>query len=340
MNDLNNSPIDLKPYLPKNDSNFILCGWGKVPPELLEIYPKISVSGLMAMCESPADYESTYILKEREETKAMRLGTAVHIAVLEPEKFDITYFPKPIKYPEYVLKTNDDIKKILKENKQIVTGNKEDLINRLRGTINCEIYMTEDEYLDKERMGKELLSDEDYTACIRISKRFKEHKMLSVLMSGGEAEKLGWALHRETKTIITFKADKYKLFKQRSGIFGGVCIDVKKFLKVKYRNFIYAVDDNNLYVQAALYSDILLAITNEVHLFCWALCRDKPPYHVVPYEADDAWLEAGHNKYNKKLIEFKECLETNKWPTYSDDIVTLKITDRALNDPDNQGEEE
>lgn len=52
-------------------------------------HPALSASGIKALAKSPAHYQASLIY--REETTAMRFGTAFHAAVLEPEKFATDY---------------------------------------------------------------------------------------------------------------------------------------------------------------------------------------------------------------------------------------------------------
>jgi hypothetical protein len=57
----------------------------------------VSASMLKKLDESPRVYESEYITKESpsEPTAAMEMGTALHVAVLEPESFDSQYVVCP-----------------------------------------------------------------------------------------------------------------------------------------------------------------------------------------------------------------------------------------------------
>ncbi len=57
--------------------------------------PGVSSSGLVALVKgTPAHYKA-YITEKREQTDAMTFGSAVHMAVLEPDLFSKTYIAKP-----------------------------------------------------------------------------------------------------------------------------------------------------------------------------------------------------------------------------------------------------
>lgn len=53
-------------------------------------HPALSASGIKALAKSPAHYQASLIY--REETPAMRLGTAFHTAVLEPDRWMADYY--------------------------------------------------------------------------------------------------------------------------------------------------------------------------------------------------------------------------------------------------------
>ena len=58
----------------------------------------ISASGLKLFMRSPAHYYATYLDPnriERSPTPAMRVGTATHCAILEPERFSAEYIALP-----------------------------------------------------------------------------------------------------------------------------------------------------------------------------------------------------------------------------------------------------
>lgn len=73
------------PYAPNIDLSGLITG---MPPEVYHSTPAISNSGLSLVAKSPAHYRHQ---PEREPTPAMRFGSAVHCAVLEPDRFDEVY---------------------------------------------------------------------------------------------------------------------------------------------------------------------------------------------------------------------------------------------------------
>lgn len=56
--------------------------------------PGLSYSGIKELLRSPAHYQ-LYLKAEREETKALRIGSAVHMGFLLPDRFTATYAQAP-----------------------------------------------------------------------------------------------------------------------------------------------------------------------------------------------------------------------------------------------------
>jgi hypothetical protein len=311
------------------EPTFEVGGWGPVPEEMKH-HPKISVSGLVEICKSPAHYESRYILKEGEETKAMKLGTAVHMALLEPERFAQTYAVHPGDPPEGVLSTVDQMKDFLRKAELKTTGNKPEIMGRIRDCgIEAEL---EDDWFKRVTEGREVIKPIEMLACKRLVERVESRPTLKFMISGGEPEKLGWVLHRRSQVVISFKADYVKMFRSPVDIGGimtdGVVTDVKKVqaAKANAKRFGFIVDDMNLHVQAAVYVDVMSALYNKRVAFMWMPAEEKPPFVITGLTAPEALIEAGRIKYENAINTFLKCRKTNQWPLNVLDIEDVDMT--------------
>jgi len=87
---------------------------------------------------------------QREETEAMKLGTAIHSMILEPGTFSEKYCKKPV-YEDYpnktILITSDDIKEFLTSIGEKKTGNKPELIERALPYIDPKTYIIWDSHI-------------------------------------------------------------------------------------------------------------------------------------------------------------------------------------------------
>ena len=111
--------------------------------------PGISSSGLVKFIQySPAHYKA-YLTEPREQTDAMALGSAIHMAILEPNLFESTYVCKP-----------QDMSFATKEGKEWKSKN----------------------------AGKSILAFDKFETCLRIRDKFNKSPILKAYVSGGEAE--------------------------------------------------------------------------------------------------------------------------------------------------------
>ena len=109
----------------------------------------LSSSDLKQLDRSPLHY-ITSKQEPHVETPSMRLGTAVHCAVLEPERFKLDYIQAP------------ELDKRTKAGKE--------------------------QWAELEQSGKIILTSDEYQKVIGMSQSVLNHKLAGKLFTGGEAE--------------------------------------------------------------------------------------------------------------------------------------------------------
>ena len=168
-------------------SNILKCGVGSITEEMQQL-PRLSPSALMTFRESPKHYYSRYILGQKHVTPAMKLGTAIHCALLEPEIFDKQYYfkPKLEDYPD-ALVTQNDLKAKCKELGLPVTGTKPTLAKRLIEAGFDGILW--DDMIAQQSEGREILSAGVEESIEGIKNSIAEHPAAKNILVGGEAEK-------------------------------------------------------------------------------------------------------------------------------------------------------
>lgn len=140
-----------------------------------------------------------YINNPTKETPAMELGTALHLMLLELDKFLQTYVKAPaITDEEFagkkILSTVDDLKPYFELYGLKKSGKKEDLIDALRPYLNpAEVVIWDDIKSNFESQVKNLnqkvLSNEDYSTLEQIGVEFyNNQKNLSTLLKNGRPE--------------------------------------------------------------------------------------------------------------------------------------------------------
>jgi len=135
--------------------------------------PGISKSGLDLVASCPAKYKYRYIDGHQQApTKAMLLGTAVHTAILEPDRFAAEYARAP-----------------------------EGINRRTKaGKAEYAAFLAEAE-------GKEVLTPDDYDKALRMQDAVRSHRSASRILETGTAETSIFSVHDETGELVKVRPD-------------------------------------------------------------------------------------------------------------------------------------
>jgi exodeoxyribonuclease VIII len=142
--------------------------------------PGISQSALSVMARSPLHYWSKYLDPNREPTEptpAMKLGTAIHTAVLEPDLFEKQYIIAP------------DVDRRTKEGKAVWQQAVE----------------------QADAIGGALISYDDAMLCGRIAQQVREHPMARKVFATGQVERSVYWNDRETGLLCRARPDLMNL---------------------------------------------------------------------------------------------------------------------------------
>lgn len=246
----------------------------------------ISKSGLDLIARSPQHYWHAYLNPNRtprEETPAMRLGTAIHAAVLEPDAFQADYLPAP------------KLDRRTKEGKAM--------------------------YADLQAMAEdrnmELLDADEYEACLRIADQVRQHPAAKVLFSVGHPEQSAFWTDDETGVLCKARPD---------WLMPSAILDVKSTEDASLSGFQKTVVKWRYHVQAAWYLDGLHQATGiRPQAFIFAVFEKNPPYAAGFYFADNDMIDLGRREYRKLLRIYAECLHTDRWPGYSNEILPVSL---------------
>jgi len=277
----------------------------------------INVSGLKRIKQSPLHYWADYLAPnriEKEQTPSMYRGTAIHTAVLEPERFSKEYKlePRPEDYPKH-LHIVDDLKNELRKASLPLGGAKAELITRLREN-NSELTFFED--IQKEHEKYKLLKRDDWEACQKITEGVRKNPALSVLFESGNAEvTLIW---KDEYSGVMCKARADWLTKD------GVIVDIKSAIDASIQEFSWAFERYGYWQQAAWYLDGVKATTGIEGTFLLVAFEPSFPFATAIYTPDEQSLIDGKNENRFMFNKYIECRKEKHWPGYSDEIQTIK----------------
>ncbi|QDK01155.1 exonuclease VIII [Mycobacterium phage Purky] len=103
-------------------------------------------------------------------------------------------------------------------------------------------------------------------------------------------------------------------------------------LKTKFYKLSY-------FMQAAWYIDLLVALgLAENPRFRFITQEKEPPYVVTPIQYDDEAIEEGRRRNRQAIRLYADCMESGKWPDYSDDVVTISLPSWGLPRPQTVGD--
>lgn len=309
---------------------FTTGGFGPVPEEILAIYPKINVSGLKQFNVSPAYFESMQILKEIEPTKAMDLGTKLHYAILEPEKFEELFCEEPAEIPADVVDTLDDLKKWCANEGLKTSGTKAELVNRLidHGTK----FRTYDEFMNDYLKGRQILKAKEARAAKRIISRIRSIKAVDSILKNGEIESLGWVLNADLGVVVTFRVDYFKHLETKIAGYENFAIDLKTTSSLSTQNDLQKfIANDETHIQMAFYADAIEFLTGRPTAAAVLAVETTAPYTVMLSVIDGATIECGRADYMKNLAEFVHCHKTGIYPTNYEKIGTVGLPNWKLN---------
>jgi len=248
----------------------------------------ISASGLKLIGRSPLHYWAKYVDPNRvpdEPSAAFRLGTAIHCAVLEPERFSTEYAVAP---------------KVDRRTKD--------------GKATWEAFETA-----CIAQGLTVISKDDHDTCQAISERLSKHPAASVLFRTGVAESSLFWQDAETGVLCKCRPDWLIQGVAIVDVKSTPDASVTGFAR-SVANYEYHVQaawylDG---VRACLGPTAASA-------FIFAAFEKDAPHAVAFYNADADMIELGRREYRRRLQIYAACKRSDVWPGYPPEIASLSL---------------
>lgn len=286
-----------------------------VPFEEYFAWQNVSKHQLDSLARSPAHYRAA-LKHPRKQTAAMTFGAAFHAAVLEPDKFTERYTQAP---------ETDKRTKLGREAHEAAAAG-----------------------------GRELLKIEELVAISEMVNAVSAHPFASILLApeDGEAEvSIAWE-DKETGVPCRARPDflnhahnvvvDLKTAQDASmGVFARACANYTYHLQaafyldgmaaVKPQSDINASitlvdDEDGMADEDFLNKDYNVVATRKDHrAFIFVAVEREPPYAVACYELDAEDLRIGRVRYRQALRVYQECVASDTWPSYPQEIRVLEL---------------
>ena len=246
----------------------------------------LSNSSLSVLKRSPTEFHARFIAKtlRQEETDAMRLGSAVHMLALEPERFDEQYW--------------------------ISTGP----INASTGkpygrdTKKFTDWLAEVEANDKRKL---ILQDE-FSEAIEIAKAFQSHPAIVAVMtvSTEKVYERGYEM-----AYLVEGQDPIRLKCKPDCVIPncGLIIDLKTTSDPHPDVWRWSAEEYGYHRQAAIYLQAMEAYYGKPFRFLFGVVRSRAPYEVGVYELDEDSVSRGWAQVEDLIAEYARRKREDNW---------------------------
>ncbi len=244
--------------------------------------PGVSKSDLELILRSPRHYKAK---EERKETPALILGSAVHVAVFQPEDFDMRYAVKP-----------EGMSFTTKEGKA------------WKALIEAEV---------ETRI---IISAEEGKTCEGIKNAVRSHPTAADLLSDGDPEVTGyWQDPVSPPILCKLRADWINKAKQVI-VDLKTCMDARErdFKRDVYNHGYHRQAAFYLYGVSQI-------TRIEHRAFYFIAVEKDPPYGVAVYKASEDMILEGLKDCAKAMGIYKKCLEEDRWPGYPEEVQELGL---------------
>lgn len=276
--------------------------------------PGVSNSQLNELARSAAHFYDRFLKEEddteepAEESKVLATGTAVHCAVLEPDRFAAEYIIAPTDIPKRPTSAQINAKSPSPET-----------------VVQIEEWNKWSAEWAEISEGKQVLTATEYKRIQNIAAGVRNHPASRVLLNQGRAEVSVYWEDPDTGVLCRVRPD---------WLAPTFVFDLKTTEDARPEAFARSIIKYGYYRQAAFYLDGCRANGLDVDSFIYGPIEKSSPFLFSPYFADPDMIEVGRREYKALLETYARCSESGVWPGYSDTIrpITLPAWFKAAND--------
>ena len=229
----------------------------------------------------------------KEQTTAMMLGTALHIATLEPGRFEGMF---------HICAPCD---RRTKEGKELY----ESECRKAAGKIII-------------REGAESLGEVERVR--GMAKSIHNLKSAERFLSGLGRNEVSM-LWKDVETGMYCKGRMDRLIENFPELNVPVIVEIKSTKNANAWGFGRDTDTMSYAAQAANYVAGYKAITGKTALHVFLTVESFAPFDAAVFTLDDESLQTGLLQYRQMLTRYSECVKTGSWPGYVDEVQILSM---------------
>lgn len=261
--------------------------------EVYQKWPAINFSRLKAIRKtaSKCKWEMEH---PKEMTDAMKNGQALHVATLEPGRFDGMF---------HICPPADGR---TKEGKELLA-------------FHSQVAADQNKIMLRMGLKDDEAKIEAVAAYRGMAKAIHSSKAASMFLQGQGMNEVS-GLWRDEQTGIWCKFRTDRIVDSLEYI-----VEIKSTRDASEWSFGRDVYSMAYHAQAASYRLGYEKITGRKYGHVIIAVESEPPYDVATYYLDDEALQTGLAHYREWLNRYAECLKSNKWPGYPDQLMPLSL---------------
>lgn len=227
---------------------------------------------------------AAHLIGGEEPTEAMKFGTLVHLAILEPNKFKSLYVVQPV-FEGYTSK------------------------GELTTSLNCKDVQRKIAAWKAQQHPKAVfVTEKEKEKLLCMIDSVMSHPMASELLRNVKTEVAGYARDPRTGIRVKIKQDIISCDV-------GYQTDLKTCNDSYWPEFRRTVESKAYYFQDAQYAGITEAITGiKPEHRSWIAVQNKFPFETAVHEVHPAYQERGERQYNEALTAVKTAIDENSFP--------------------------
>lgn len=256
-----------------------------------------NASGLKQMLRSPAHFKHWAENPDDDKSSpALDFGRAFHCATLEPDVFASTYVVLPDDAPQ----------------RPTVA-----MLNAAKPSDSSRERIAWWERFNADAVGKLILSAADYDRAQRMADSIRSHPVAAGLLVGGDREVTFRWQDEDTGIACKARADLY--------LPGEYLMDVKTCRDASHEGFARAVASYQYALQQAHYLSGIRHCGDTIRWFVFLAIESTEPFVCQPHVLDVQAEQLGESLRVKAMNRQAECLQSGRWPGYSDQLNELSL---------------
>ena len=169
--------------------------------------------------------------------------------------------------------------------------------------------------LHEEKGIREIIAKDIFLEIKKIAEALWKNELAKALITGAQFE----------QSFYWTDPDSGILCKARPDIWhSNMICDLKSTDSASPRDFQNALYKYGFHIQAAMINQAIKHVyKKDIREFIYITVEKDFPYAHALYKLDEIALEHGIADYKNKLLQLRDCMETNTWPSYPTQIITL-----------------